>query len=143
MSVPLLEAIADGIYKYEGNGPTQRAYRNRNPGNLRPTAPDQPQDAAGYRIFASFREGYLALLHDLASKMAGLNKSGLNMDSSLLSLFMVYAPRSDRNDPERYAKFVAAWLRQVYGIASITEMSTFRELYNLLLEKAPDVVSAA
>jgi hypothetical protein len=142
MSVPVLEAIADAIYLYEGNKARDRAYRNRNPGNLRPTAPDQPQDDAGYRVFPSFVQGYNALLHDLDSKAVGINKSGLNFDSSLEDLFHVYAPAADHNAPDKYALFVADWLRDVYGGAPITAESTFRELYAIAMEDKPNGVPA-
>jgi len=142
MSVPMLEAIADAIYLYEGNKARDRAYRNRNPGNLRPTAPDQPQDEAGYRVFPSFVKGYNALLHDLASKATGLNKSGLTFDSSLEALFKVYAPSADHNAPEKYADFVASWLGDVYHHYQITRKSTFRQLYAITMEDKPNGVPA-
>jgi hypothetical protein len=143
MSVPVLEAIADAIYLYEGNKARDRAYRNRNPGNLRATAPDQPIDEEGYRVFKSFVEGYNALLHDLASKATGMNKSGLTFDSSLLDLFRVYAPAADHNQPEKYAAFVASWINEVYRSVGITTASRFRDLYQIAMEKDPDGVSTA
>lgn len=142
MSVPVLEAIADAIYLYEGNKARDRAYRNRNPGNLRPTAPDQPIDDAGYRVFPSFVNGYKALLHDLAAKACGLNKCGLSVDSSLTDLFLVYAPAADHNAPKKYAEFVASWLRMVYVRPEINELYTFRQLYAIALEGVPSGVPA-
>jgi hypothetical protein len=142
MSVPVLEAIADAIYLYEGNKARDRAYRNRNPGNLRPTAPDQPIDDAGYRVFPSFVQGYNALLHDLASKAMGSNKSGLSFDSSLVDLFLVYAPAADHNAPKKYAEFVASWLCMVYVKPEINELYSFRQLYAIAMEDKPNGVPA-
>jgi hypothetical protein len=142
MSVPVLEAIADAIYLYEGNKPRDRAYRNRNPGNLRATDAITPQDGQMYRIFPSFAQGYNALLYDLTCKISGMNKTGLDFDSSLLDLFNVYAPAADRNDPEKYADYVAFWLGWVYGVTSITPVRTFREIYAIAKEEVPRGVSA-
>lgn len=143
MSVPVLEAIADAIYVYEGNKPRDRAYRNRNPGNLRATDAATPQDGQMYRIFPSFAQGYNALLYDLMCKITGMNHTGLDFDSSIQDLFNVYAPAADRNEPEKYAEHVAYWLRSVYGVSSITRVRTFREIYAIAKEEVPRGVSAA
>ena len=142
MSVPVLEAIADAIYLYEGNKARDRAYRNRNPGNLRPTDASQPRDGAGYRVFPYFTVGYNALLHDLGSKVTGLNRSGLNFDSSLEDLFNVYAPSADHNAPEKYTDFVASWLNQVYQTESIGRKTTFRQLDLMVREENQSGVPA-
>jgi hypothetical protein len=143
MSVPVLEAIADAIYLYEGNKARDRAYRNRNPGNLRRAHVGGQLDEGGYLIFRSFVEGYNALLYDLAVKASGTGQTGLNYDSSLLDLFKVYAPAADHNVPEKYAAFVAGWLRDVYGAVDIGTDVTFRELYELAREDKPSGVPAA
>lgn len=143
MSVPVLEAIADAIYLYEGNKARDRAYRNRNPGNLRATDAITPQDAEHYRIFPSMMQGYAALVYDLACKITGMNHTGLDFDSSLVDLFNVYAPAADHNVPAKYAAFVASWLNEVYGVNSISPVRTFRELYAIAKEEVPRGVSAA
>lgn len=143
MSVPLLEALADAIYRYEGDGPGMRANRNRNPGNLRPTSADQARDADNYRVFPCFVQGYNALLHDLASKVLGLDAHGLGIQSNLFDLFAVYAPRGDDNAPVKYALFVCKWLNTVYGRTDIVGTTTFAELYNMALQEVPSGLPAA
>ena len=86
--------------------------------------------------------GYNALLHDLGSKVTGLNRSGLNMDSSLQDLFNVYAPSADHNDPEKYTDFVASWLNQVYQTDSIGRKTKLWELYAIARENNPSGVPA-
>jgi hypothetical protein len=143
VSVPVLEAIADAIYLYEGSKARDRAYRNRNPGNLRATDAMTPQDEQHYRIFPSFIHGYSALLDDLWSKATGHNQHGLNFDSSLLDLFKVYAPTGDLNQPEKYAEHVAFWLRGVYHEPTINTSTQFFRLYAIAREDKPSGVPAA
>lgn len=143
MSVPLIEALADAIYRYEGDGPGMRANRNRNPGNLRPESADQARDSDGYRVFTNFVLGYNALLHDLACKIVGQNTHGLTMDSSLWDLFKVYAPAGDGNAPEAYTFHVVKWLQTVYGNYTLTSATTFRELYAISHQEAPIGVTTA
>ena len=61
-------------------------------------------------VFASFVDGYDALLDDLRAKFTGHTESGLGPGSSLLGFFRAYAPSSDHNYPDQYAVFVAHWL---------------------------------
>lgn len=143
MSVPLLDALALAIYRYEGDGPGMRAQRNCNPGNLRPQSADQARDEAGYRIFPNFVTGYQALQHDLASKIVGQNTHGLNMDSSLIDLFSVYAPAGDGNDPQKYTDFVVKWLQATYHNFNIGPLTTFRELYVIARQEVPGGVTPA
>ena len=86
------------------------AYRNRNPGNLRSSPNAVGKDPNGYAVFASFVDGYDALLDDLRAKFTGHTESGLGPGSSLLRFFRAYAPSSDHNYPDQYAAFVAHWL---------------------------------
>lgn len=143
MSVPLLEALADAIYAFEGNKPGDRAYRNRNPGNLRPQSADQPRDAGGYRVFATFVLGYNALLHDLADKILGNNAHGLTINSTIEQLLQVYAPRADGNRPHFYAVFVAAWLSNVYNSREVSIETPFSKLYLIAREAVPGGVVTA
>jgi hypothetical protein len=105
-----LEAVADAIMHYEGWFAGSRANRNRNPGNLRDSPYKNSEDPQGYAVFDSLSSGYEALLHDLEVKFSGRSHSGLTPDSTLLDLFEVYAPSADRNNPSRYADFVADWI---------------------------------
>lgn len=103
-----LEALADAINQFEGWHKGSRAWRNRNPGNLRPTILAQPRDAENYRIFGSMSQGWEALCNDLSAKFDGSH--GLTPNSTLLDLLNVYAPAGDQNDPTAYAKFVCSWV---------------------------------
>ena len=69
------------------------AYRNRNPGNLRSSPKAVGKDPNGYAVFASFVDGYDALLDDLRAKFTGHTESGLGPGSSLLGFFALTRPR--------------------------------------------------
>lgn len=135
MPVLLCEAIADAITQYEGWKAGSRSNRNRNPGNLRPSAAGQPVDAQGYRIFSTLADGYNALKADIASKLCGADKHGIGPRSTLNDFFKVYAPSADDNDPLKYAGFVSRWLEGVYTfhvngdttIAQMQHIATFVE----------------
>jgi hypothetical protein len=105
-----IEAMADAHQHIEGWAPTTRSYRNRNPGNLRPTIGGQLCDAEGYRIFPSYVAGYTVLLGDIQAKFTGHNAHGLGPHSSLLEYASVYAPAGDHNAPANYARLIASWL---------------------------------
>jgi hypothetical protein len=141
MSVPVLEALADAIYAFEGNKPTDRAYRNRNPGNRRESHMTDVKDAGGYCVFPTFCEGYTSLLALLHGMVTGQNAHGLSADSSLQQIFDVYAPVKDGNNPARYARFVAAQLRLAYIAPAISDVSTLRDLYQIAGEELPSGVT--
>jgi hypothetical protein len=107
-----LEALADSIMQFEGWAKASRSWRNRNPGNLRPTSADQPQ-IDGYRVFPSLVQGFAALRDDLSSKFDGSH--GLTPASTLLDLLSVYAPAGDKNSPNAYTQFVCAWTGNALG----------------------------
>ncbi len=132
MPVRLVDAMAQAIYVFEGNGPKSRAYRNNNPGNLRlPPVTGRPVDDDGYRIFPSFVDGYNALVADITSKITGNNSYGLNADSSIDDFFSVYAPERDSNDPYRYADFVATRLSYTYN-RDFGPKDTFRTIMSII-----------
>lgn len=143
MSVPILEAIADAIYAFEGNKPNNRAYRNRNPGNLRASKWPHTMDARGYCVFATFIEGYSALLEDLRGKATGKNSHGLNLDSTLLQIMNVYAPGGDNNDPIAYAAYLASRIQSTYDAVGITPSTTLRAIYAMEGQVPPDGVATA
>ena len=122
-----LEALADAIMQFEGWHADSRSWRNRNPGNLRPTSPQQKADAQNYRVFESLADGWAALREDLAAKFAGSHK--LTLDSTLLDLLDVYAPAGDQNNPTEYTKFVCTWTSHVLA-RSITPATTLREFWS-------------
>ena len=123
-----LECLADSIMEYEGWHVGSRSWRNRNPGNLRYGPNRLGSDGQGYAVYDSLITGYKDLLADLKAKITGQSKHGLKPDSTLLNLFDVYAPRSDRNQPNKYAEFVAG--RLTVGLQrSFTVNSTLGELW--------------
>lgn len=110
-----LEAFADAIMQREGWLIGSRSWRNRNPGNLRPTGANQPTDHQGYRTFASLADGYTALRDDLEAKFSGHNSHALNQSSTVAALVNVWAPEADHNDPRSYCAFVCHYLTTALG----------------------------
>ncbi|MGH9770095.1 MAG: hypothetical protein ACRD4Q_00095 [Candidatus Acidiferrales bacterium] len=137
MAVPVLEAIADAIMRFEGWEPGSRSYRNRNPGNLRLQSPEFARDSDGYNVFPSFGQGYEELVRELHEEVAGQNHAGINANSSLLELFSVYAPTADQNQPQRYASFVADWLCRVYLRGDIYSRWTFTDIFAAVKQELP------
>ena len=121
---------------YEGWNLNSRSYHNRNPGNLRASSHHDAVDADGYRVFPSFMAGYAALLNDLTVKFSGHSVSGIRTYSSLQDLLNVYAPRSDSNNPEAYARFVAGWLTVALG-ESVLPDTPLNHIWRAADEAAP------
>lgn len=83
---------------------SSRSYRNNNPGNLRVgvfsrLAGSIKKDSSGFAIFPTAVQGTAAL----ARLLAGGKYRGL----SILDAVKRYAPAQDRNDPDKYARYVA------------------------------------
>jgi len=122
------EALADCIMRFEGWVAPQAttfkvgstSWRNRNPGNLRPYNADQPKDDKGYRIFETLADGWLALLADITIKLTGQSAHKLTTQNTLFDFFSIYAPPTDNNDPQHYARTIAAWLNFIYNTNLIT-----------------------
>ena len=113
--VTALEALADAIQQFEGWKPGSVSYRNRNPGNLRARAARPcTLDERGYCVFDNFLDGYSSLISDLRFKLSGKHP-GLTPDSTIQDLMNVYAPSSDYNDPENYARFIGTWMSNATG----------------------------
>jgi hypothetical protein len=121
-----IEALADAIMQFEGWHRDSHSWRNRNPGNLRPTSPTQPQDAENYRIFDSLAEGFAALLADLRAKFGGSHN--LKPESTLLDLFNCYAPAGDANNPSAYTQFVCSWTSRILG-RPVLPATTLRDFW--------------
>lgn len=124
-----LEAFADAIMTYEGWHRSSHSWRNRNPGNLRPTLVTQACDSAGYRVFDSLALGWQALLDDLNAKVVG-GSHGLTPHSTILDLLSVYAPAGDHNNPSAYTQFVCAWVSSVVG-HHVTASTTLDDYFGL------------
>lgn len=74
--------------------------RNNNPGNLKDPATGQ------FRVFSTPQEGQQALVDDLTAKVTGTSHV-IKPTASLLDFAKVYAPASDKNNPDSYAKILA------------------------------------
>lgn len=89
------------------------AVRNNNPGNLKDPKTGQ------FRQFASPQEGYNALKQDLQVKLSGASSTGIKPNSSIRQFASVWAPASDKNDPEGYSQK----LSQQLGVTPDTPIS--------------------
>lgn len=78
--------------------------RNNNPGDLKDPA------TGSFRQFKSSDEGFQALQNDILGKMTGNTKTGLNANSTLKDFAYTWAPPTDNNDSEGYAKKLASQL---------------------------------
>lgn len=117
-----IDRVAEAIMVFEGMKPGSVSYRYSNPGNLRWSATAERIED-GYAQFATFSDGWNALVYDLKSKCNGKTKTGLTPQSTVLDLFHKYAPPSDNNDPAAYAAFVAkrAGIKVTDTLASLLE----------------------
>ena len=86
-----------------------RSFKNCNPGNLKYRSDMLlaiGQDSAGFARFATYKDGFMALNNKVKNACEG--KSSVYFpEDTILKFFQKYAPTSDGNYPEIYAKFVA------------------------------------
>lgn len=113
---------AEAIKKHEGWFIGSRSYRNLNPGNFRYTNYIRSLGAIGsddgnYSIFPTYEKGWQALLQFLrdaqANRLYSYREYARAQGHSVPTLrdfFHVYAPSSDSNDPDHYAKTVASYI---------------------------------
>ncbi|MCU0469279.1 MAG: hypothetical protein MUF58_11805 [Arcicella sp.] len=95
------------ITDYRGNSKAPRGFRNNNPGNLKKPGGDTWQgtinyDDKGFAIFSSFLLGVRAMIIDLRTKIVRLK--------TVRKIISVYAPASDNNNVNQYAKTVSGWM---------------------------------
>lgn len=110
-----IEALADAIAYYcAAHDPTSIAFRNRNPGLLMAISPKHSRDEHGYRVFASFVDGYRALLFDLQVKCSGRSNAKLTPESTLTDLLNAMKHRKGMADS------VASYLRKALEDESIS-----------------------
>lgn len=104
----LLNKWADAIQWYEGWYAGSRSYRNNNPGNIRYIGQKRAtgKDSAGFCIFANYQDGRQELV-DLLVRASSGKSSIYNPEMTLLEFYQKYAPSSDGNYPQTYAKAVA------------------------------------
>jgi hypothetical protein len=103
----LLTKFCIAIRDYEGQ-PGDLNYRNNNPGNCRFSSVgyssiygDVKKDSRGFAIFPTYELGFLYLTNLIKEKISA------NPEQSILQFFHIYAPSSDKNDPDTYASWVA------------------------------------
>ena len=102
---PTLEDMALAIKKHEGWFIGSRSWRNQNPGNLR-WSPFMLRKEAGFAYFKDYATGWKALMYQLQIARNGDSKV-YTPEDTLKEFFAKYAPSSDNNDPDAYAKAVA------------------------------------
>lgn len=74
--------------------------RNNNPGNIKDPSTGE------FRVFNTPQEGQQALIDDLTAKVSGTSHV-IKPTASLADFAKVYAPASDKNNPDSYAKILA------------------------------------
>jgi hypothetical protein len=118
----VLEIMAGAIRDWESGGDLQaRSYRNNNPGNLRwfnevdtiPWEGATALDAQNHVIFASYADGWNALIHQLSLAFSG----GSSVYSPRDTLYQFFAKYAEENSVN-YARFVAARL----GVSAETQL---------------------
>ena len=103
-----LDKFCLAIKEFEGWKPGSKSFRNKNPGNIKFIGQRLAiaKDAGGFCIFVKYEDGYKTLYTMVYNACAG--KSVVYKPTmTILAYFKKYAPSSDKNDPDAYAKFVA------------------------------------
>lgn len=90
-----------------------KSWRHNNVGNLR-WSPYQIGNIDNFSVFKTYEDGWKALLHQLTIAINGKSKV-YNPEMTLADFFSVYAPSSDNNNPQSYAKAVAQRLKVAVG----------------------------
>ena len=110
--------FADAIQAFEGWFTGSRSWRNKNPGNLRRSSRATGKDKDGFCIFPNVETGFNALCHQIQIACDGRSTVYKPTDT-ILQFLEKYAPSSDGNYPEIYAKFTV----KKTGFPLSTEMS--------------------
>lgn len=101
---PTVEDFANAIKRKE-NMPG--SYNN--PGALR-WSTFQSGIKNGFAVFATYEEGWKALLHQINIVRKNKGLKNYKTDGNIKDFFAVYAPAADGNDALKYAQDVAGWL---------------------------------
>lgn len=106
--VDKLELFCKAIQEFEGFYKGSRSYRNNNPGNIKFAfqANTTGKDPQGFAIFKTYNDGFNALKNMVRRACEGHSKV-YSPNNTILEYFQIYAPASDNNYPEKYAKYVA------------------------------------
>lgn len=111
----LIVKWATAIQKHEGFFAGSRSYRNNNPANFKVGAKLTDfmrslgavgVDSGGFAVFPDYATGFAALCRFLDLACSNQLISYRNT-MTLKQFFAVYAPSSDNNDPDAYARAVA------------------------------------
>lgn len=97
-----LDELCYAIRDYEGK-PGDLNYKNNNPGNLRSVQ-------GPFLKFKTMEAGMNALRDYIRRVVTGKHRA-YKSDCTLLDFFKVYAPSSDNNYPDKYAKYIASRLK--------------------------------
>ncbi len=112
----LIPLFAKAIQDHEGYFKGSKSFRNNSPANFKIGTIDLTPymkklgasgvDPKGFVIFPSYDIGFKALCTFLEDACKG-SLSRYKPDMTLRDFFAIYAPSSDDNDPDNYAKVVA------------------------------------
>jgi hypothetical protein len=108
----LVALWADAIARMEGTRQPDGGYRNNNPGNLRGWSPRTPKDSRGFDMFATEEQGWAALRSQIEKNLFERNLTPLEFFAGKPGVYGGYAPASDNNHPEGYARFVVAYVTE-------------------------------
>ena len=106
----LMDKWADAIQQHEGWYPGSRSYRNNNPGNIKYIGQKRAIGSDGtFCVFASYEDGRAELI-DLLTRASSGKSSLYSPEMNLIEFYNRYAPSSDNNNPNAYAKAVASFM---------------------------------
>jgi len=116
--VSKLDLWAEAIKDHEGWYPASRSYRNNNPGNLKYVGQKRAtgKDSGGFCIFRTYADGFQELRDLLVRAATDPDSTTYRANMTLLEFFHKYAPSSDGNAPEVYAKAVARKIGVSVGV---------------------------
>lgn len=107
---PIVTLIGEAIARYEGFYHKARADSNNNPGNLKGWDKNNPKDSSGFDIFKSRSAGFNALYRQIEKNIFERELSLQEFFEGKIGVYGGYAPASDKNEPIKYAQYVARFL---------------------------------
>ena len=109
----VIEKMANAIKSFEGWYEGSRSWRNNNPGNLKfaGQAGAVGQDETGHAVFATYEDGWAALIRQLRLAFYGGSRV-YGLQDTLYTFFSKYA----EGNSKQYAEFVAGRLGVSPGI---------------------------
>ena len=109
---PTVRQFCEAIKIHEGWFKCSRSQRNHNPGNIRcgiMNAQAVGKDKDNFCIFPTDEIGFEALMHMIRRARDGASKVYSPTDT-IAVFFSKYAPKSDKNNPDAYARAIAGRL---------------------------------